>query len=310
MVRPAVNALNEIFRSGFICFVGRPNTGKSTLTNALVGEKVAITSDKPQTTRRAIRGILDRPDAQIVIVDTPGVHRPRTLLGQRLNDVVNNTLSEVDLIGFCLPANERVGPGDKYIARALRTNTKAKVFAVITKTDLCKPKQIAEALMGVSVLTESLGRDFAEIIPVSAQSQFQIDDLAALIANALPPGPRLFLDGERTDETRESFIEEFIREAALAHAREELPHSIAVNITEILERDDSDVLDVHATLFVERKSQKPILLGKQGSRIKQIGITAREQIERLLGIRIYLHLHVAVLAEWQRDPKKIDRLGL
>lgn len=310
MVWPHVNAPSESFRSGFISFVGRPNTGKSTLTNALVGEKVAIISDKPQTTRRAIRGIVDRPDAQIIIVDTPGVHRPRTLLGQRLNDVVNNTLSEVDLIGFCLPANERIGPGDRYIARALRTNTKAKVFAVITKTDLCKPKQIVEALMAAGELTAELGRDFAEIIPVSAQSEFQLDELTGLIAGSLPPGPRLFLDGERTDETRESFIEEFIREAALIHAREELPHSIAVNINEILEREDSDVLDVHATLFIERQSQKPILLGKQGARIKQIGITAREQIERRLGIRIYLHLHVAVLAEWQRDPKKIDRLGL
>lgn len=298
------------YRSGFISFVGRPNAGKSTLTNALVGEKIAIISDKPQTTRRAIRGIVNRADAQIVIVDTPGVHRPRTLLGERLNDVVTHTLAEVDLIGFCLPADEKIGPGDRYIARSLRDNTRAPVIAIVTKTDLAKPRQIAEALLQVQTLQQELGREFAEIIPVSATEDFQVDTLSAIIAGRLPEGPRLFLDDERTDETRESLIEEFIREAALEEAREELPHSIAAGVSEIVPRDDSDVLDVYATLYVERSSQKPILLGHRGSRIKHIGTTARRQIESRLGIRIYLHLHVSVLADWQRDPKKIDRLGL
>lgn len=298
------------YRSGFISFVGRPNTGKSTLTNALVGEKIAIISDKPQTTRRAIRGIVNRDDAQIVIVDTPGVHRPRTLLGERLNDVVTHTLAGVDLIGFCLPANEKIGPGDKYIARSLRDNTKAPVIAIVTKTDLGKPKQIAEALLRVQSLQEDLGREFAEIIPVSATADFQVDTLSSVIAGHLPEGPKLFLDDERTDESQQSLIEEFIREAALEEAREELPHSIAVSVSEMLPRDDSDVIDVHATLYVERSSQKPILLGHRGSRIKHIGTTARKQIESRLGMRIYLHLHISVLAEWQRDPKKIDRLGL
>lgn len=296
-------------RSGFISFVGRPNAGKSTLTNALVGEKVAITSDKPQTTRRAIRGIVHRPNSQIVIVDTPGLHRPRTLLGERLNDVVTATLSEVDVIGFCLPAGEKVGPGDRFIARMLAENTKAPVIGIVTKTDTAQPKRIAEALLEVSTLQEELGREFAEIVPISAVSGDQVDLLADLIEAHLPEGPDLFLDDEKTDETTESLIAEFIREAALAEVRDELPHSIACSVEEMLPREDSEVIDVHATLYVERQSQKPIMLGPKGSRIKKIGTIARQQIEQRLELRIYLHLHISVLAEWQRDPKKLTRLG-
>ncbi|MFV0534796.1 MAG: GTPase Era [Cumulibacter sp.] len=296
-------------RSGFVSFVGRPNAGKSTLTNALVGEKIAITSDKPQTTRHAIRGIVDRPDAQIVIVDTPGLHRPRTLLGERLNDVVTATLSEVDVIGFCLPAGEKVGPGDKYIARMLRENTKAPVIGIVTKTDTAAPRRVAEALLQVNELQSELGREFAEIIPISAVSGEQTELLLELIEKQLPEGPKLFLDDEKTDESTEKLIAEFIREAALAEARDELPHSIACAVEEILPRENSEGLDVHAFLYVERSSQKPIILGPRGSRIKQIGTVARKQIEERLGMRIYLHLHVSVLAEWQRDPKKLTRLG-
>lgn len=296
-------------RSGFVSFVGRPNAGKSTLTNALVGEKIAITSDKPQTTRHAIRGIVNRPGAQVVIVDTPGLHRPRTLLGERLNDVVTATLSEVDVIGFCLPAGEKVGPGDRYIARMLRQHTKAPVIGIVTKTDLAAPKRIVEALLEVQSLTEELGRDFSDIVPISAVAGEQTDLLLDLIEKQLPEGPQLFLDDEKTDESTETLIAEFIREAALAEARDELPHSIACAVEEILPREDSDVLDVHAFLYVERSSQKPIMLGPRGSRIKKIGSTARAQIEERLGMRIYLHLHVSVLAEWQRDPKKLTRLG-
>ena len=296
-------------RSGFISFVGRPNAGKSTLTNALVGEKIAITSDKPQTTRRAIRGIVNRDDAQIVIVDTPGLHRPRTLLGERLNDVVTATLSEVDVIGFCLPAGEKVGPGDRYIARMLAEHTRAPVIGIVTKTDIAPPNRIAEALVEVSGLQSELSRDFADIIPISAVSGDQVELLADLIIAQLPEGPQLFLDDEKTDETTESLIAEFIREAALSEVRDELPHSIACAVQEMLPREDSDVIDVHATLYVERQSQKPIILGPRGARIKKIGTTARQQIEERLGLRIYLHLHVSVLAEWQRDPKKLTRLG-
>lgn len=296
-------------RSGFVSFVGRPNAGKSTLTNALVGEKVAITSDKPQTTRHAIRGIVDRPAAQIVIVDTPGLHRPRTLLGERLNDVVTATLSEVDVIGFCLPAGEKVGPGDRYIARMLRENTNAPVIGIVTKTDAAAPKRVMEALLEVQGLQDELGREFTDIVPISAVAGTQTDLLLDLIEKQLPEGPRLFLDDEKTDESTETLIAEFIREAALAEVRDELPHSIACAVEEMLPREDSDVVDVHAFLYVERQSQKPIILGPQGSRIKKVGTTARKQIEERLGMRIYLHLHVSVLQEWQRDPKKLTRLG-
>ena len=296
-------------RSGFVCFVGRPNAGKSTLTNALVGTKIAITSDKPQTTRRAIRGVVTRPDAQIIVVDTPGLHRPRTLLGERLNDVVSATLSEVDVIGLCIPADEVPGPGDRFIARMLRDTTSTPVIGVVTKTDAVPPKRVPEALLRTSALAEELGRDFAEIVPVSAVSTYQVDLLADLVAARLPAGPVLFPDGGATDEPEAVLIAELIREAALEEARDELPHSIAVAVEEMLPREDSDVIDVHAFLYVERASQKPIVLGPKGARIKQIGSEARRQIEALLGIRIYLHLHVSVLQEWQRDPKKLTRLG-
>ncbi|WP_153506339.1 GTPase Era [Cumulibacter manganitolerans] len=296
-------------RSGFVSFVGRPNAGKSTLTNALVGQKVAITSDKPQTTRHAVRGIVNRPAAQVIIVDTPGLHRPRTLLGERLNDVVTATLSEVDVIGFCLPAGEKIGPGDRFIARMLRENTKAPVIGIVTKTDTASSKRIMEALLAVQGLQEELGREFADIVPTSATEGVQTDLLLELIEKQLPEGPRLFLDDEPTDESTETLIAEFIREAALSEVRDELPHSIACAVEEMLPREDSDIVDVHAFLYVERSSQKPIILGPRGSRIKKIGTEARRQIEQRLGMRIYLHLHVSVLSEWQRDPKKLHRLG-
>lgn len=295
-------------KSGFVSFVGRPNAGKSTLTNALVGEKVAITSDKPQTTRHAIRGIVNRRDAQVIVVDTPGLHRPRTLLGERLNDVVTATLADVDVIGFCLPAGEKVGPGDRYIARMLR-GMKAPVIGIVTKTDAASPKRVMEALLEVQSLQEELGREFTDIVPISAVEGVQTDLLLDLIVAQLPEGPQLFLDDEKTDESTETLIAEFIREAALSEARDELPHSIACAVEEMLPREDSDVIDVHAFLYVERASQKPIILGPKGARIKKIGTEARKQIEERLGIRIYLHLHVSVLAEWQRDPKKLTRLG-
>ena len=298
-----------VHRSGFVSFVGRPNAGKSTLTNALVGEKIAITSDKPQTTRHAIRGVVNREHSQVVIVDTPGLHRPRTLLGERLNDVVTATLSQVDVIGFCLPAGEKVGPGDRYIARMLREHTKAPVIGIVTKTDTAAPKRVVAALLEVQGLTEDLGRDFADIVPISAVAGEQTGLLLELIEKQLPEGPQLFLDDEKTDESTETLIAEFIREAALEEVRDELPHSIACAVEEMLPRENSDVVDVHAFLYVERSSQKPIMLGPRGSRIKKIGTTARAQIEERLGMRIYLHLHVSVLAEWQRDPKKLTRLG-
>jgi len=294
-------------RSGFASLVGRPNAGKSTLTNALVGEKIAITSSRPQTTRHAVRGIVTRPDAQLVLVDTPGLHRPRTLLGERLNAVVRETWSDVDVIALCLPADVAVGTGDRFIAREL-ANLKAKpVFAVITKTDLVEPPQVIAALTGAQRLAEETGLELAEIVPVSAVSAFQVDLLADLLIARLPEGPPLYLDDETTDEPTETRIAELIREAALEGVRDELPHSLAVSIDET--RTEGDLTVIHATVHVERDSQKPIVLGTGGARLRTVGTAARLEIEALLGGRVYLDLHVNVLKDWQRDPRQLRRLG-
>ncbi|SOD74703.1 GTP-binding protein Era [Jatrophihabitans sp. GAS493] len=292
------------FRSGFCCFVGRPNAGKSTLTNALVGSKIVITSDKPQTTRHAVRGIVNLPDAQLIVVDTPGLHRPRTLLGQRLNDVVHDTLADVDVIGFCLPANEKIGPGDRYIAAELAKLNKT-VIAVITKTDVAKKDEIGAQLLAVSQLG-----DFAEIVPVSAVAGEQVELLASLFAARLPEGPALYPDDVLTDSEDESRMAELIREAALDGVFDELPHSIAVTIEEMRPRaGNPNITEIFATIHLERDSQKGIMIGHKGARLKQIGITSRKGIEELIGSKVHLDLHIAVMAEWQRDPKKLDRLG-
>lgn len=293
-------------RSGFACFIGRPNAGKSTLTNALVGSKVAITSSKPQTTRHAIRGIVHREDAQLVIVDTPGLHRPRTVLGQRLNDIVYSTWSEVDVVGFCVPANEKVGPGDRFIANELRKIAKrTPVVGVITKTDLASRQQIAEQLLALQGVM-----DFAELIPVSAVDGFQVKQLEDLLVRRLPEGPQLYPDGDLTDEPEQTLVAELIREAALEGVRDELPHSIAVTVEEMLPREGrDDLLDVHAFLYVERPSQKGIILGHKGERLRAVGSEARRHIEALLGTKVYLDLHIKVAKDWQRDPKQLRRLG-
>lgn len=290
------------FRSGFCCFVGRPNAGKSTLTNALVGSKIVITSDKPQTTRHAVRGILTRPDAQLVLVDTPGLHRPRTLLGERLNDVVRATLTEVDVVGFCVPADQRIGPGDRFIAQELAA-VRAPVVAIVTKTDVASKQQVTEQLVALSQLG-----NFADIVPVSAVAGEQVDVLAGVLTGHLPEGPMLYPDDMATDTDVETRIAELIREAALEGVRDELPHSIAVTIDE-LRRRESGLQEVFATIHLERDSQKGIVIGPGGSRLKRIGTAARAGIEELLGERIHLALHVAVERNWQRDPKKLDRLG-
>lgn len=291
-------------RSGFACFVGRPNAGKTTLTNALVGSKVGITSSKPQTTRHAIRGVVHRPDAQLVLVDTPGLHKPRTLLGRRLNDIVRTTWAQVDVVGLCIPADQPVGPGDRYIAAEL-TRLQTPLIAVLTKSDLARRDTLAEQLLATSKLA-----DFAEIIPVSAVSGDQVDVLTDLLLQRLPPGPPLYPDGELTDEPEQVLVAELIREAALEGVRDELPHSLAVTVEEMAVREGrDDLVDVHALVYVERPSQKGIVLGKNGARIKEVGTTARHQIEALLGTRVYLDLHVKVLPGWQNDPKKLGRLG-
>jgi GTP-binding protein Era len=309
-----VTGPDPAFRSGFACFVGRPNAGKSTLTNAIVGSKIAITSDRPQTTRHAVRGIRTRPDAQLVLVDTPGFHKPRTLLGQRLNDVVLTTLGEVDVVGFCVPADQKVGPGDRFIAGELaRVAGRTPVVAIVTKTDAAPRDVVAERLLEVAGLGESAGMDWADVVPVSAQAGVQVDLLVDLLVRRLPPGPPLYPEGELTDEPERVLVAELVREAALAGVRDELPHSIAVVVEEMGLRegrpDDKPLLDIHANLYVERDSQKGIVIGRKGSRLRQVGTDARQQIEALLGVPVYLDLHVKIAKDWQRDPRQLRKLG-
>ena len=300
----------EGFRSGFACFVGRPNAGKSTLTNALIGQKVAITSSRPQTTRHAIRGILHRPDAQLIVIDTPGLHKPRTLLGSRLNDVVRETWAEVDVIGFCVPADQPVGRGDEFIVSELKSVAgRTPVLGVVTKTDLTRPEQVAERLTQLTSLME-----FADVVPCSAVDGFQVGLLADLLVARLPDGPPLYPDGELTDEPEETLVAELVREAALEGVRDELPHSIAVVVQEMIPREGRAkgapaLLDVHATVYVERQSQKGIVIGKGGERLRAVGTAARRQIEALLGTKVYLDLHVTVAKDWQRDPRQLRKLG-
>ena len=292
-------------RAGFASFVGRPNVGKSTLTNALVGEKVAITSSKPQTTRRAIRGIVHAVDGQLVIVDTPGIHRPRTLLGQRLNDVVTSTLGDVDVIGMCIPANERIGPGDRFINDQLSEFPRAKKVAIVTKIDATSRPAVAQQLLAVSEL-----REWEAIVPVSATSRIQLDVLLKELVALLPVSPALYPDlDQRTDETLEARISELIREAALEGVSDELPHSLAVTIDDMVERDDRDLVEIYANLWVERDSQKGIVIGHGGERLQDVGARARAQIEPLVGKQVFLSLRVKVAKEWQRDPKQLGRLG-
>lgn len=361
----------ENFRSGFASLVGRPNAGKSTLTNAMVGQKVAITSNRPQTTRHTIRGIVHKDEYQLILVDTPGIHRPRTLLGERLNDLVAGTLSQVDVLGFCIPANEKIGPGDRYIASQLVASSNKPVVAIVTKADTVNSDELREQLLAVEALGEEVmsaeraarakraahrakqkgkgpkgkgGKNdavpfakgsgpaakrragevaepmpvdgkggWAAIIPVSAVKHFQVDAVADLLAQYTPLSPPLYPEGELTDEPEATLIAELVREAALEGAREELPHSIAVTVEEMEFREgrpaDNPLLDVHVNLFVERESQKYIIIGKGGSNLRKIGTKAREQIEALLGTRVYLNIHVKVAKEWQSDARALNRLG-
>ena len=298
---PRPHASDGPFRAGFACFVGRPNAGKSTLTNAIIGQKIAITSSKPQTTRHVIRGIVHKPGAQLVLVDTPGLHRPRTLLGQRLNDLVKEVWSEVDVVGVCLPADEPIGRGDRFIATEM-SRLNATVLAVVTKVDLVGPGALAKHLVEVSEL-----HDFAEIVPVSAVAGHQLDTLVDVMIKYLPESPRLYPDDMLTEEPEQVLVGELIREAALEGVRDELPHSIAVLVEEML--DEGGLVRIFADVYVERDSQKAIVIGHRGARLKDVGTRARAEIESLLGRRVYLDLHVRVAKEWQRDPKQLRKLG-
>ena len=303
----------EDFRAGFACIVGRPNAGKSTLTNAMVGAKIAITSGRPQTTRHNVRGVIHKENAQIVLVDTPGLHRPRTLLGKRLNDLVRETLTDVDVVVFCIPANEKIGPGDRFITRDL-AELRTPVVAVVTKADTVTREALAAQLLAVSELGE-----WADIVPVSAQRNEQIDVLEEVLLGYMPLSPPLYPTGEITDEPQQVMIAELVREAALEGVRDELPHSLAVVVDEIADPDDEREvghikgaggrLQVRVSLVVERDSQKAIIIGKGGRRLKEVGVTARKGIEKLLGRKVYLDLHVRTAKDWQSDPKALARLG-
>jgi GTP-binding protein Era len=301
------------YRSGFACFVGRPNAGKSTLTNAIVGTKVAITSSKPQTTRTVVRGIVHRPDAQLILVDTPGLHRPRTLLGERLNDLVHGTWSEVDVVAVCFPANEKPGPGDRFLVNELAKVRRTTKIAVATKTDLVTSEALGQHLLAIDALGRETGTDWAEIVPVSAKNGDQVGLLTDLLVDRMPEGPQLYPDGELTDAPEEAIVAELIREAALEGVHDELPHSIAVVVEEMALKEDrpadKPLLVIHANLFVERDSQKGIVIGHKGARLRQVGTDARQQIQNLLGTPVYLDLHVKIAKDWQRDPRQLRRLG-
>lgn len=308
----------EHYRSGFVSLVGRPNAGKSTLTNAMVGSKVAITSSKPQTTRRVIRGIVTTEDYQLILVDTPGLHRPRTLLGERLNDLVAETLSGMDAVALCIPANEKIGPGDRFITEQLATLRKTPVIALVTKVDTVTRGVLADQLiavqqLGEEVLTPESGEGFAEIVPVSVKGDIQVDTVLDVLTKYLPPSPALYPDGEITDEPDDVMIAELIREAALEDVFDELPHSLAVVVTEMGLRegaaDEDPITDIYAEIYVERDSQKGIIIGKGGQQLRRIGRRARKNIQELLGTRVYLDLVVKVAKEWQRNPKHMNRLG-
>ena len=295
------------FRAGFVAIVGRPNVGKSTLVNALVGSKIVITSHHPNTTRNPIRGIITKPEFQMIVVDTPGMHKPKTALGTRLNQMVNENIDSTDAAVLCLPADETIGAGDEYIAAQL--NDRTPTFIAVTKIDKLSKSELAAKLVAVGEFVAKVGLQKAEIIPISAKNLDQTDLILNLIAKELPESPQLYPDDITTDQAEELMFADLIREAAIEELYEELPHSVMVTIEEMGERKDGSIYDVNATLHVERDSQKGIIIGPQGSRLKAIGTLARKSIENVVGMQVFLQIHVKVSKEWQKDPKMLARLG-
>jgi len=295
------------FRAGFVAIVGRPNVGKSTLVNALVGSKIVITSHHPNTTRNPIRGIITKPDFQMIVVDTPGMHKPKTALGTRLNQMVNENIDSTDAAVLCLPADESIGAGDGYIASQL--NDRTPTFIAVTKIDKLSKSDLAAKLVAVGEFVNKMGLQKAEIIPISAKNLDQTDLILNLIAKELPESPQLYPDDITTDQAEELMFADLIREAAIEELYEELPHSVMVTIEEMGERAGGSIYDVSATLHVERDSQKGIIIGPQGSKLKAIGTLARKSIENLVGMQVFLQIHVKVSKEWQKDPKMLARLG-
>ena len=297
----------ENFKAGFVAIVGRPNTGNSTLVNALVGTKIVITSHHPNTTRNPIRGIINREKYQMIVVDTPGMHKPKTALGTRLNSMVNENMQSNDAVLLCLPADEEIGAGDEYIAKQIKGNQ--KVFLVVTKVDKISKSDLAVRLMAVNEFALRLNLQDAEIIPVSAKNLDQTELLLELLSVHLPDSPALYPTDINTDQAQELMFADLIREAAIEELYEELPHSVMVTIEEMGERDDGKIFDISATLHVERDSQKGIIIGPQGSKLKAIGSLARKSIENLVGMQVFLQIHVKVSKEWQKDPKLLAKLG-
>ena len=297
----------ENFKSGFVAIVGRPNTGKSTLVNALVGTKIVITSHHPNTTRNPIRGIINREKYQMIVVDTPGMHKPKTALGTRLNSMVNENIQSNDAVLLCLPADEEIGSGDEYIAKQIKG--RQEVFLVVTKVDTVSKSELAAKLVSVTEFAKKVGQEKAEIIPISAKNLEQTDLLLDLLAKKLPLSPALYPTDINTDQVQELMFADLIREAAIEELYEELPHSVMVTIEEMGERDNGKIFDISATLHVERDSQKGIIIGPQGSKLKSIGSIARKSIENIVGQQVFLQIHVKVSKEWQKDPKLLSKLG-
>jgi GTP-binding protein Era len=294
-------------RAGFVAIVGRPNTGKSTLVNALVGRKIVITSPHPNTTRNPIRGIISRPEFQMIVVDTPGVHKPKTLLGTRLNAMVSENIDSVDAVLICIPADEEIGAGDEFIAKQIASQK--RIFIAVTKIDRVKPEQLIAQLHAVNEFAQKIGINIQEIVPLSAQKLEQTDLILDLLSKHLPLSPSLYPEDITTDQAAELTITELIREAAIENLYEELPHSVMITIDEMAKRENKNFYDIHATLHIERDSQKSIIIGPQGTRLKAIGVRARSSIENFLDAKVYLGLHVKVSKEWQRDPKALARMG-
>jgi GTP-binding protein Era len=288
-------------RSGFVAVVGRPNVGKSTLVNSLVGTKVAITSSRPQTTRNTVRGVLTRGDAQLVFVDTPGLHKPRTALGERLNRLVHGTLAEADGALFVLDASQRIGPGDRLVAERLAASS-APVVVAVNKVDKATREQVVEQL------AEAAEWDFAGYVPVSALHGEGLEPILSEFLDLVPEGPFFFPPDVTSDQADEQLAAELIREKFLERLRDELPHSLAVVVDEI-ETRQSGLVYVGASIFVEKTSHKGMVIGKGGALLRAVGTEAREELERLFGAQVFVELRVKVEADWQRRDHALDRLG-
>ena len=313
---------SEPYRSGFVAVVGRPNVGKSTLVNALIGTQIAIASSRPETTRKAIRGVLTTDNAQLVLVDTPGIHRPRTLLGQRLNDIVDESLSDVDVVAFLLPGDQEIGPGDKRIMSRLRANFATKredgtfkwhvpLIAIVTKIDELSREQLIAKLIEVNEFA-----DFADIVPVSALKHDNLDEVRSVLIDHTPEGPQMHPAEQLSEERPEETIAELIRGAFLEQLNDELPHSLAVVVDSIDYPEDNETgaqydgkAQVNVSIYVERDSQKPIIIGKGAANLTAVKKKLRTAVNRIVGRKARLDLHVKVAKGWQSDPKQLERLG-